>query len=111
MKLTVIDDRVRIDFENGDTINTEHDNVRTTSIEFGFVDFALLVGEFDDFVADGLAEHRTDVKLPPRCCGNCRSLVENRDADEMFCRTGDQVKPTNRYNTCNKHVYWKGWIN
>ena len=110
MKLTITDDRVCIDIERGDAISLVGDGVRPSAIEFENMDFRRLLAEYMSLELYRLRGKKGGL-LPPRRCGNCRFLVENRDADEMFCRTGDQVKPTNRYNTCNKHAYWKGWIN
>ena len=104
MKLTVVGDRVRIDIENGDVINTEGDAVRTTAIEFGWRDFDDLVWQY----TYGRETDKAGTKLPPRRCDNCRSaIIEKRIDGCVRCSKDRSHKLMAGDNGCDDHLYRK----
>jgi len=104
MKLTVINNRVRIDFENGDIFNTEGDGVRTTAIEFKWEDFDDLAWQY----MYGRQAGEGDGHLPPRRCDNCRhAIIEKRIDGKVRCSKDKTRELVDGNDGCDDHLYQK----
>jgi hypothetical protein len=69
MKLTAIDNRVRIDFNGAGVFTLDGGDVQTSTIVFGREGFDDLVWQY----MYGQKTDGSDGRLPPRRCDNCRS--------------------------------------